>query len=148
MVTVSGTLIDHGVIPGKPLHRQDERKGGAPPHTVTLPEFGVQVLTAPYAITGPGGPVLTNRDGGWVSASNIASGLREALAPHKHLKWVTPHSFRRSVATVVRDGLGVEAAQRQLSHAQLATTEGHYVQRVTAGPDTRAVLENWASNGS
>jgi integrase len=39
-VAVTGTLIDHGVIPGKPLHRQDERKGGAPTHTVTLPKFG------------------------------------------------------------------------------------------------------------
>lgn len=146
-VTVTGTLIDHGVIPGKPLHRQGARKGDAPPHTVTLPEFGVQVLTDLYALTGPDGPVLTNRDGGWISASNIASSLREALAPHEHLRWVTPHSFRRSVATVVRDGLGVEAAQRQLSHAQLATTEGHYVQRVTTGPDTRAVLDKWASNG-
>ncbi|MEX3652425.1 tyrosine-type recombinase/integrase [Mycolicibacterium fortuitum] len=147
-VTITGTLIDHGKIVGKPLHRQDERKGGAPPHTVTLPAFGVQVLTALYAVTGPSGPVLTNRDGGWISSSNIASALREALAPHEHLKWVTPHSFRRSVATVVRDGLGVEAAQRQLSHAQLATTEGHYVQRVTIGPDTRAVLDKWASNAS
>lgn len=147
-VTVTGTLIDHGVIPGKPLHRQDSRKGDAPPHTVTLPAFGVQVLTDLYAITGPTGPVLANRDGGWISASNIASALREALAPHEHLRWVTPHSFRRSVATVVRDGLGVEAAQQQLSHAQLSTTEGHYLQRVTAGPDTRAVLDKWASNGN
>lgn len=28
--TVSGTLIDHGKIPGKPLHRQDSLKGDAP----------------------------------------------------------------------------------------------------------------------
>ncbi|APE17756.1 integrase [Mycobacterium sp. WY10] len=145
-VTLTGTLIDHGTIPGKPLHRQDTRKGGAPPHTVVLPAFGVAVLADLFALTGPVGPVLTNRDGGWVSASNIASSLREALAPHKHLQWVSPHSFRRSVATVVRDGMGVEAAQRQLSHAQLATTEGHYLQRTTTGPDTRAVLDEWASN--
>ena len=147
-VAVTGTLIDHGVIPGKPLHRQDERKGGAPTHTVTLPKFGVQVLTELYAVTGPDGPVLTNRDGGWISPSNIATALREALAPHEYLRWVSPHSFRRSVATVVRDGMGVEAAQQQLSHAQLSTTEGHYVQRVTIGPDTRAVLDKWASNGT
>lgn len=145
-VRLTGTLIDHGKVPGKPLHRQDTRKGDAPPHTVVLPAFGVAVLTDLYALTGPVGPVLTNRDGGWVSASNIASSLREALAPHDGLRWVTPHSFRRSVATVVRDGMGVEAAQRQLSHAQLATTEGHYLQRTTAGPDTRAVLDSWASN--
>lgn len=147
-VTVSGTVQDAGRVAGKPLHRQDRRKGDAPPHTVTLPKFGAQVLTDLFAVTGPTGTVLKNRDGGLVSLSNIRSSLREALAPHEDLRWVTPHSFRRSVATVIRDGLGVEAAQQQLSHAQLATTEGHYVQRVTAGPDTRAVLEQWASNGN
>ncbi|MDO3636402.1 tyrosine-type recombinase/integrase [Mycolicibacterium arseniciresistens] len=147
-VTVNGTVVDAGRVAGKPLHRQNGRKGGAPPHTVSLPAFGVQVLADLYAVTGPDGPVLTNRDGGLVALTNIRSSLREALAGHEHLKWVTPHSFRRTVATVVRDGLGVEAAQRQLAHAQLATTEGHYVQRVTAGPDARDVLETWASNQS
>ncbi|MGV0746257.1 tyrosine-type recombinase/integrase [Mycolicibacterium sp. XJ870] len=146
-VTVNGTVVDSGRVAGKPLHRQDERKGGAPAHTVTLPAFGVQVLTDLYGVTGPDGTVLKNRDGGLVSLSNIRSSLREALAPHEHLRWVSPHSFRRTTGTVVRDGLGVEAAQHQLGHAQLATTEGHYVQRVTSGPDTRAVLDKWASNG-
>ena len=51
------------------------------------------------------------------------------------LAWVTPHSFRRTVATVVRDGLGVELAQQQLSHPKLSTTEAHYLQRHTRGPD-------------
>jgi integrase len=147
-VTVSGTVVDAGRVAGKPLHRQDTRKGGAPHHTVSLPAFGVRVLADLYAVTGPDGQVLANRDGGLVALTNIRSSLREALTGHEHLKWVTPHSFRRTVATVVRDGLGVEAAQRQLSHAQLATTESHYVQRVTAGPDARAVLEQWAGNGS
>ncbi len=147
-VTVAGTVVDAGRVAGKPLHRQDERKGRAPAHTVTLPEFGAQVLTELYGVTGPDGTVLKNRDGGLLSLSNIRSSLREALAPHEDLKWVTPHSFRRTVGTVVRDGLGVEAAQHQLGHAQLATTEGHYVQRVTTGPDTRAVLDKWASKGN
>lgn len=45
--------------------------------------------------------------------------------------------------------MGVEAAQRQLPHAQLATTEGHYyLQRVPAGPDSRAVLDKRAGNGT
>lgn len=145
-VTVHGTVIDAGEIPGKPIHRQDWRKGHAPPHTVVLPAFGAKVLTDLYAVTGRDGSVLANRDGGLVALSNIRSSLREALAEHEHLRWITPYSFRRTVATVVRDGLGVEAAQQQLSHAQLATTETHYLQRVTAGPDTRAVLDGWASN--
>lgn len=145
-VTVTGTLIDHGKIPGKPLHRQDARKGDAPPHTVLLPNFGVQVLTELYAETGPDGPVLTNRDGGWVSASNIASSLRDALKPYPHLHWVHPYSFRRTVATVVRDGMGIDAAQQQLSHAKRDTTEQHYAQRRTTGPDARAVLDKFAGH--
>ena len=108
-VTVNGTVVDAGRVAGKPLHRQEGRKGGAPPHTVSLPAFGVQVLADLYAATGPDGPVLTNRDGGLVALTNIRSSLREALANYEHLHWVTPHSFRRTVATVVRDGLGVEA---------------------------------------
>lgn len=144
-VTVSGTLIDHGAIPGTPLHRQDARKGGAPAHTVLLPKFGVEVLTELFGLTGSvDGPVLVSASGGWVSLSSISKSFRAALKPHPELRWVTPHSFRRSVATVVRDGLGIEAAQAQLSHSQLSTTEHHYAQRRTTGPDARAVLDKWA----
>lgn len=150
-VTVSGTLLDHGVVPGKALHRQDVRKGkgGPPPHTVLLPKFGVRVLTDLWEVTGSiDGPVLTARGGGYISPSNIATSLREALAPHPHLKWVTPKSFRKTVATVVRDELGIDAAQQQLSHAKRDTTEQHYAQRRTQGPDARAALEKFAGSPS
>lgn len=144
-VTVSGTLLDHGAIPGKPLHRQESRKKNAPSHTVILPTFSVEVLTELFGRTGSvDGPVLASSSGGWVSLSNISKQFRAALKPHPDLAWVTPHSFRRSVATVVRDGLGIEAAQAQLSHSQLSTTEQHYAQRRTVGPDARAVLDKWA----
>lgn len=149
-VTVNGTVMDHDRVPGKTIHRQDSRKGGAPAITVLLPKFGVEALTALTGETvsmAPSATVLTNRDGGLVSLSNIRSALREALAPHEDLRWITPHSFRRSVATVVRDGLGIEAAQQQLGHSEMATTEQHYAQRRTTGPDARAVLDKWAGQG-
>lgn len=91
--------------------------------------------------------VLTNRDGGLVSLSHIRSALREARLPHDDLRWVTPHSLPRSVATAVRDGLGIEAARQQLGYSEMATPEQHYVQRRTIGPDARAVLEEWAGQG-
>ncbi|SLL18597.1 tyrosine-type recombinase/integrase [Mycobacteroides abscessus] len=149
-VTVNGTVMDHDRVPGKTIHRQDSRKGGAPAITVLLPKFGVEALTALTGETvsmAPSATVLTNRDGGLVSLSNIRSALREALASHEDLRWITPHSFRRSVATVVRDGLGIEAAQQQLGHSEMATTEQHYAQRRTTGPDARAVLDKWAGQG-
>ncbi|TDZ82020.1 site-specific tyrosine recombinase XerC [Mycobacteroides salmoniphilum] len=164
-VTVNGTVMDHDRVPCRPIHRQDFRKGNAPPITVLLPKFGVEVLTALVSVTvdvTPDATVLTNRGGGLVSLSNIRSALREALTPHEALRWVTPHSFRRSVATAVREGLGIEAAQQQLGHAEMATTEQHYAeqhyaeqhyaeqhyaQRRTTGPDARAVLDKWAGQG-
>lgn len=145
-VVITGTMIDHGRIAGKPLHRQDFRKGGAAPHTVVLPGFGVEALTSLIGESGMEGPVFANREGGWVSLANMRRSLRAALP--EDLAWVTPHSFRRTVATVVRDALGAELAQQQLSHAKLATTEAHYLQRQTRGPDVRAVLEEFAGSDS
>lgn len=43
-VTVNGTVVDAGRVAGKALHRQEERKGRAPAHTVTLPKLGVRAL--------------------------------------------------------------------------------------------------------
>lgn len=143
-VTIRGTLIDHGRIVGKPLHRQDRRKGDAPEHTVVLPRIGVEALEALKAQSSAGndGPVFANRDGGWVSLANMRRSLRAAL-PEDLGATITPHTFRRAVATVVRDKLGPEKAQQQLSHAKLATTEKHYLRRHTEGPDVRAVLDEY-----
>jgi integrase len=143
-VTFTGTLIDHGRIAAKPLHRQDTRKGGAPAHTALLPRFGVESLTALVGESGMDGPVFACRGGGWMSLANMRRALRAALP--EDLVWVTPHSFRRTVATVVRDAHGPALAQQQLAHAKLATTEAHYLQRHTQGPDVRATLEKFAGN--
>jgi integrase len=145
-VTITGTLIDHGRIAGVALHRQDARKGDAPEHTVVLPRFGVDALMSLVGESDGPGPVFANREGGWMSLNSLRRQLRDALP--EHLAWATPHSFRRTVATVVRDALGAELAQRQLSHAKLATTESHYLQRRTRGPDVRAVLDQYAGGES
>ncbi|MGC7272685.1 tyrosine-type recombinase/integrase, partial [Mycobacteroides abscessus subsp. abscessus] len=144
-LTITGTLIDHGRIVGKPLHRQDHRKHHAPPHTVVLPKFGVETLTELVGESGMEGPVFANRQGGWMSLANMRRALRAALPDE--LSWVTPHSFRRTVATVVRDAHGPDKAQQQLSHSKLATTEAHYLERQTRGPDVRAALEQFAESG-
>ncbi len=91
-MTITGTLIDHGRITGKPLHRQDQRKHGAPPHTVVLPRFGVETLTALVGESGMEGPVFANRDGGWMSLANMRRALRAALPDE--LSSVTPQSFQ------------------------------------------------------
>lgn len=138
-VTINGTIIDHQTIPGRPAHRQDARKHGAPPLTSILPKHGVETLTELFGTTGPNGLVFKNRDGGPLSANNLRRSLRAALP--EGLRWCTPHSFRKTAGTVVRDAHGVEAAQHQLGHAHLATTEGHYVEKKSTGPDARRALD-------
>lgn len=145
-VTITGTLLDHGAA--GPLHRQDARKHDAPEHTVLLPRFGVEALTELIGESGLSGPVFATRDGGWCSLANMRRCLRDALADREHLRWVTPHSFRRTVGTVVRDALGADQAQQQLSHTELATTERHYLQRRSHGPDARAALDKFAGHES
>ncbi|WP_280220146.1 tyrosine-type recombinase/integrase [Nocardia neocaledoniensis] len=141
--TVSGTVVDYGREEGQSLHRQDERKGDAPDHTVVLPKLAVEALTRLFgSASDPDGPVFSNRDGGWMSLGNLRRSLRAALP--EELAWVTPYSFRRTVATVVRNDLGATQAQAQLSHAQLATTERHYLERQTHGPDVRSTLDRFA----
>lgn len=143
-VTITGTLLDHGAA--GPLHRQDARKHDAPEHTVLLPKFGVAALTALVGESGMTGPVFATREGGWVSLANLRRCLRDALPAE--LSWVTPHSFRRTVGTEVRNAHGPAVAQQQLSHAELATTERHYLQRQTTGPDVRAALDKFAGQES
>ena len=142
---INGQVLDHDRIPGEPAHRVDYRKHDAPELTVVLPRFGVEALTVLVGESGGvAGPVFANRAGGWMSLANMRRSLRAALAPHEDLRWVTPHSFRRTVGTVVRDALGVEAAQHQLGHRDLSTTERHYVERRSVGPDARAALDKFA----
>jgi integrase len=141
-VTVSGTLIDHNKIKGKPLHRQEFRKGSAPTHTVVLPSFGVEALKSSASKRQPMNPVFANRNGTWMSLANLRRALREALPDE--LRWFTPHSCRRTVATVVKEAYGADAAQAQLSHAKLATTEGYFQPR-TIGPDAREGLDRFAA---
>ncbi|MEU1427334.1 hypothetical protein ABZ412_09690 [Nocardia sp. NPDC005746] len=55
--TVADTMIDHGAVKKTALHRQEERKGGAPPHTVYLPKLAVEALTVLFAeAQGPDAP--------------------------------------------------------------------------------------------
>lgn len=73
--------------------------------------------------------------------NNFRSRWREALAGTEYAG-VTPKSFRKTVATVLRDELGVGAAKDQLGHASEATTNAHYVMLAHQGPAAQSVLES------
>ena len=161
-VTINGTIIDHSSIPGIVTHRQQHRKQEQAPVTVLLPSRGVEVLAELFALADPDDLaaqdvdpehprdlVFRNRRGGAISPNNLRRSMREALPADllELFKGHVLHVFRKTTGTAVRDAHGVEAAQHQLGHSRLATTERHYVEKVTTGPDARAALDKFMGGG-
>lgn len=71
--------------------------------------------------------------------NNYRTSWRDALRD-TDWKGTTPKSFRKTVATVLRDELGVEAAKDQLGHESERTTLKHYADEVHRGPAAGLVL--------
>lgn len=144
--TLCGTVVRPGR--GAPV-RQDHRKGGAPELVVALPRFVLDALRSLPRGVGAA-PVFPNRGGGWLNEHNVRDWLRCALsaAGDGKFSWVTPHTFRRTVATVVRYEHGVDGAQLQLGHASNAVTQRHYVERRTAAPDHSTAIQAFVAGGN
>lgn len=71
--------------------------------------------------------------------NNYRTSWRAALAG---TAWsgITPKSFRKTVATVLRDEMGIEAARDQLGHEEAKTTQRVYADEVHRGPAAAAIL--------
>lgn len=73
--------------------------------------------------------------------------LRCALRRQTDLKWVSPHVFRKTVATVLSgQGLITEAAA-QLGHVDENITKKYYVQKPSTAPDVSHALETMIGTG-
>jgi integrase len=58
------------------------------------------------------------------------------------IEGVTPHKFRRTVATTINEHAGVELASQLLRHADSAITIKHYIRRnENVDPATAGLLE-------
>ncbi|MFC8383532.1 hypothetical protein [Nocardia sp. NPDC056952] len=55
--------------------------------------------------------------------------------------WVTPKTFHKTVATLIADEFGLQAAARQLGHANESVTRRHYVDLPTQAPDFTTALD-------
>lgn len=62
--------------------------------------------------------------------------------------WVTPHTFRKTVAARVADVEGLAAASAYLGHSHEAVTAGHYRARARDAADMRAPLAGFWEEGS
>jgi integrase len=138
-LTVSGTLV---YVKGKGLFRQGWTKTDAGFRTVVLPQFAADVLLGRRgtSIVNDLDAVFTTRKGTWLSPNNVRRQWRQARAD-TGLEWVTPHIFRKTVATLLdRQGKG-DAATLQLGHSNEEVTKEYYIVKATAAPDVTDILD-------
>lgn len=136
-VTVAGTVAN-----GK---RQDHPKSQSGNRTMVLPAFAAAAVRRQLRLGLPADEqhlVFPSRTGGAREPNNVRRQFRQARGDE--FAWVTPHVFRRTVATAIARSEDIEAAAAQLGHAGPAVTRAHYVQRVDRAPDVRHVLEQFS----
>lgn len=73
---------------------------------------------------------------------NVRREWREAVTGTQ-FAGLTPKSFRKAVATLLRDDLGIEAARDQLGHSDERVTKAHYAQRLADAPDSTSALDKF-----
>lgn len=68
------------------------------------------------AADNPHDAVFASRRGTWLSPQNVRRQWRQARAD-TGLEWVTPHTFRKTVATLIDKEADAKSAAAQLGHA-------------------------------
>ncbi|MEV8183385.1 site-specific integrase [Specibacter sp. NPDC078692] len=140
-LTINGTVIKVKGTSG--LQIQDHPKSSNSRQRYFLPSFAVEMLRKRQADT------ARSNDLGLVFASSVGTirdpngfrkqwrEVREALG----YDWVTPHTFRKSVGTILANTQGIAAATAQLGHSDEKITSKHYVQKTHEAPDHTEVLQ-------
>ncbi|NNH73003.1 tyrosine-type recombinase/integrase [Nocardia uniformis] len=146
-LTFSGTIIriKGKKEEGKGLIRQEWTKTDSGYRTVILPPFVVDTLrqVKAKAVKNDLDLVFPNRDGGIWDPHNFNRSWRQARG--EKFAWVTPKTFRKTVASMLAQEHGARAAAQQLGHANTATTKRHYIDQPTEAPDFTSTLGRLAS---
>lgn len=140
-VRITGTIISPK---GEPTTRQDHPKTARSGRTIRLPGFAttaVQRRMKELNTIDPDALLFCSREGTPLTTNNVRRQLRHVMAL-AGIEGVTPHKFRRTVATAINESAGVELASQLLGHTDPAITIKHYIRRnETVDSTTAALLE-------
>lgn len=143
-------LMVNGQITSKGK-RVDYGKTHAAIRPIALPDWAVALLRRRKVAQPPNDldAVFVSRNGTWHFPGNVQSRLwhirqLDEYADIAALRDVSPHSFRRTVATEIDEVYDAEAAKDQLGHTSKTVTERHYINRRLVVPDYRAATERLA----
>ncbi|MGN9811485.1 tyrosine-type recombinase/integrase [Micromonospora sp. BQ11] len=143
-LTICGTLV---FVKGQGIFRQPWTKSDAGYRMVVLPRFAVGMLLARKlgAAENPHDAIFASRRGTWLSPNNVRRQWRQARAD-ADLDWVTPHTFRKTVATLIKEETDTKSAAAQLGHSSEEITETYYIAKPVQAPDVSGILERLGTN--
>jgi predicted DNA-binding transcriptional regulator AlpA len=114
-LSVSGTIKTET---GKGTYRKATPKTDTSRRTVVLPRFAADLLRVrrEFATPNENDAVFATRNGTWHQVVNIERRWRQ-IRKDIGYEWVTPHTFRKTVATLISEAATSELASRQLGHS-------------------------------
>jgi integrase len=143
-VRICGTIVSPK---GKPTYRQDKTKTDSSRRTIAVPSYAAEALRQRLvAAAGMDDDHLLffTRNGTPLTTNNVRRQLR-AIMDEAGIGGVTPHAFRRTVATVVDRADGAELAAELLGHSSSEITKLHYIEKDEhVDPRTAEILEQLA----
>jgi len=140
-VAINGTIKTE---PGKGTYRKASPKSDSSVRTVALPDFAVAMLKRRRSVRGenPGEAVFPTRNGTWQQVNNVERRWRQ-IRHGTGLDWVTPHTFRKTVATLISERVDAETASQQLGHSSPTITREFYISKPAIAADVAHVLEEF-----
>ncbi|ALV44695.1 hypothetical protein MB46_03390 [Arthrobacter alpinus] len=143
-LTINGTIVTEK---GKGLIIQGHPKSTNSRQTYFLPPFAIEMLLrrqVSQLIGNPYDVVFPSATGTLRDPNNFRKQLRAARVSIG-FDWVTPHTFRKTVGTLLAGSEGMAVASAQLGHSSEAVTSKHYVQKTHQAPDMTSTLQAFAN---
>ena len=145
-VSVSGTIVVHN---GAAVHRQEHPMTHESHRIIPVPEFAADVMRERLALLDSDEPehlLFFSRNNTPLTPYNVRRTFRGILlAAGLAGMDITPHSFRRTSATLLANELGLQTAADVVGHASTSTTKAHYAESArTVRPEPAAVLQRLA----
>ncbi|ANJ27380.1 tyrosine-type recombinase/integrase [Agromyces aureus] len=140
-IRLAGTIVSRN---GEPTFRQDHPKTAKSRRIVALPSFAAEAVRRRLAVAGdldPDSLIFRSREDTPLTTANVRRQLRQVLE-RGGIGGITPHMFRRTVATAVNDNASIELAAELLGHTDTKITVQHYIRRrEMVNPTTAELLQ-------
>jgi len=128
-VNITGTIVVHN---GTGVSRQEHPKTHESNRVIGVPQFAADVIRERLKLIDPEDTehlLFFSRKGTPLTPYNVRRTFRGIVqsAGLEGLN-ITPHSFRRTGATLLANELGMQAAADVLGHTSTSTTKAHYAE--------------------